>query len=269
MSNLSRRHLLSGLLLASALLIATPSVMAQDAEKLTAQQIMDKMNAQQSALGVTQGKATISLVIEDRTGTRRTRALDVKSKKVDTQARTLIKLTAPKELAGQSFLFSENAKAEDDVWMYLPAFKVSRRVEGSQKRGAFLGSHFSFSDLESRDLKDAKYTREEDEAIQKEPVFVISVIPKDASASDYGKVMTYVRQKDYMPLKMRFYDKDGETVLKTLFVEKIEDDDRGNPAIRQMSLHSKKGGFSRITITDAATTTDLADSIFTREQLGK
>ncbi len=269
MPNLSRRRLLQGLFMTGLLVLGASShAVAQD-KTLTGKQIMDRMNAQQSALGVSQGKATIKLTIEDRTGTRRTRSLDVKSKKIDGNGRTLVKLTAPKELEGQSFLFSASKKGEDDVWMYLPAFKVSRRVEGSQKRGAFLGSHFSFADLESRDLKDAEYKRLEDETIDKASVYVIAVTPKDAASSDYGKVMAYVRQEDFMPLKLRFYDKDGETVLKTLFVEKIEKDDEGKPAIRQMSLHSKKGGFSRIVISDATTTTDLADSLFTREQLGK
>ena len=243
---------------------------AKGAEALTAKQIMDEMNARHSSwLGVTQGEATIELVIEDRAGTRRERALQVKSKKVKEVARTLITLTAPKELIGQSFLFSENASGEDDVWMYLPAFKVSRRVEGSQKRGAFLGSHFSFADLESRDLKEADYARQDDEVIAKDPVFVIQVTPRDPSASDYGQVIAYVRQSDYMPLKLRFYDKDKETVLKTLFVEKIETGDDGEPAIRQMTLHASKGGFSTIVIRDASSDTDLPDSLFTREQLGK
>lgn len=239
-------------------------------KSMTAKQIMDEMNAKNSALGVNSGEARIELVIEDRTGTRRTRELVVRSKKIEEASRTLVRLTAPKELDGQAFLFSENKKAEDDVWMYLPAFKVSRRVEGSQKRGAFLGSHFSFSDLESRDLKDGDYQRLDDEKIGKDEVFVISVKPKDASSSDYGKVVAYIRQSDYMPLKMKFYDREStDEAIKTLFVEKLSKDDAGNPYITQMTLRSKKGGYSTIVISDVDSKKELPDTLFTRDQLGK
>lgn len=263
---------------AMALPLAPTNLGAQEASKskgaskqaMTAKQIMDEMNAKNSALGVSSGEARIELVIEDRTGTRRTRELVVRSKSIDDASRTLVRLTAPRELDGQAFLFAENKKGEDDVWMYLPAFKVSRRVEGSQKRGAFLGSHFSFSDLESRDLKDGEYKRLDDEKIGKDDVFVISVTPRDASSSDYGQVIAYVRQSDYMPLKMKFYDKEAASgVSKTLFVEKISKDDAGNPYITQMTLRSKKGGYSTIVISGVDTKKDLPDTLFTKDQLGK
>jgi len=125
------------------------------AEEPTAQQIVDKA-LDQNAMGFQSGKAQLSLTIEDARKDRRVRKLEVKSKNVGELARTLVTLTEPKEVRGQAFLFAEQ-KGEDDVWMYLPAFKVTRRIEGGQKNGSFLGSHFTYADLESRDLKDADY----------------------------------------------------------------------------------------------------------------
>src|SRR5690606_3657659 len=116
--------------------------------------------------------------------------------------------------------FVENKEADDDVWMYVPAFKVTRRVEGSQKRGAFLGTHFTYADLETRDIKDGAYKRLPDETIGKIPVFVIEAVPGDPKQSDYGKVVVYVRKDDYIPLRVRFFDKNGN-LDKTLFMEKL------------------------------------------------
>ena len=271
MLKLTSRALLL-LALASLLFIASAGYAQQGAppgDGLTAQQLIERMTQRQSGLGVSQGEAKLTLIIEDRAGDRRTRAMTVRSKKFDVGTRTLIQLTAPKELAGQAFLFSENKASEDDVWMYLPAFKVARRVEGSQKRGAFLGSHFSFADLESRDVKDAISTRLADEKIGKDDVYVIESKPKDASQSDYGKVIAYIRKSDDMLLKLRFYEKDATTEAKTLFVEKIERGDDQQPYIKQMTLRSKKGGYSTITIDEASTKVELPDALFTREQLGK
>lgn len=265
-NSLSLSFLMTGLVVVS--LLFSVSVSAQD-KSLTAKEIMDKAIDQNQALGITQGSMDIKLVIEDRTGTRRTRLLGVKSAKVDETVRRLVKITSPKELAGQAFLFSENKSAEDDVWMYLPAFKVSRRVEGSQKKGAFLGSHFSFADLESRDLKAADYKRLDDEKIANDPVYVISVTPKDKASSEYGKIKVYVSQASNMLSKIRFYDKEGKEEIKTLFVEKITKGETGSAYISQMTLRSKKGGYSTIIISNADFDASFPTSLFTREQLGK
>lgn len=259
-------------LLMTLMIFASAPALAQDEEKggeESADQIIDRMLERNDAFGVDAGQAKLRLLVEDRTGDRRARELTVRSKKFGAGARTRVELTAPKELKGQAFLFAQNDGGEDDVWMYLPAFGVTRRVEGSQKRGAFLGTHFTFADLESRDIAQGSYERLEDDEIAGQPVWVIAATPKDASSSSYGKVVSYVRKSDDMPLKFRFYDKDGETELKTIFVEKIAKADDGEPYIKQMTMRSKKGGFTTIVLDAVEETAELPDALFSREQLGK
>lgn len=241
---------------------------AQGGEELSADEIIDKMLDQNNSLGVKSGEASLTLLVEDRAGNRRVRKLDVKAKELKT-VRTRVELTAPKEVKGQAFLFAQNKSGEDDVWMYLPAFGVTRRIEGSQKKGSFLGTHFTFADLESRDIEQATYKRLEDGKIGKAAVYVIESYPKKPEESDYGKVVSYVRKSDYMPLKFKFYGKDKKTELKTIFVEKIAQNDQDKPYIKQMTLRSKKGGFTTIAIDDVDAGAELPDAIFSKDQLGK
>ncbi len=233
----------------------------------TAKEIIDAARDKNS-LGFSAGEASLELIIEDKTGNRRVRALDVKSKKIDGATHTLVKLTAPKEVKGQAFLFAENKKGEDDVWMFVPAFKVTRRIEGSQKNGSFLGSHFTYADLESRQIHGAHYKRLKDAKIGKNAVYVIESSPKKGTDSDYAKVVSYIRKSDYMPLKMRFYDKDGE-VTKTLFVEKLDKTKKGQSYVKQMTLRPKGGGFTTIKIDSLKSDADLPDALFSKNQLGK
>lgn len=235
----------------------------------SAQEIVDKMLDNNNSLGFQSGRAQLTLLIEDKGGERRVRSLDVKSKKIEGAGRTVVKLTEPKEVKGQAFLFSENKTAEDDVWMFLPAFKVTRRIEGSNKKGAFLGSHFTFADLESRDVKDSAHKRLADEKIVKDEVFVIESVPKDASKSDYGKVVSFIRKDDYVPLKVRFYDKDGKTELKTIFVEKLDKNSQGKSYTKQMTLRAKSGGYTTIKIDALDEGAELPDAIFSKDQFGK
>lgn len=252
--------------LLGVLLIASMAATAA-AEDKSAQQILDEA-LDNNALGFQAGQATLTLTVEDKAGERRVRTLDVKSKKIGEATRTLVKLTAPKELRGQSFLFAESAKGADDVWMYVPAFKVTRRIEGSQKDGSFLGSHFTYADLESRDAKTGTYKRLGDEKIGEHAVYVVQTTPAKGSDSAYSKVISYVRKSDSIPLKMRFFGDEGE-VAKTLFVEKLDQTDAGDTYIQRMTLRPKDGGYTTIEIDAFEGGVELADSLFSKEQLGK
>ena len=235
------------------------------AEEPTADQIIDKA-LDQNAMGFQSGKAQLTLTIEDAKGAKRVRSLEVKSKQVGELGRTLVTLTAPKEVRGQAFLFAEQT-GEDDVWMFLPAFKVTRRIEGGQKNGAFLGSHFTYADLESRDLKESTYEKLPDEKIGADAVYVIKATPKAGVKSDWASVVTYVRKTDFIPLKLKFFGKSGKAE-RTIFVEKIDKTSDGQTYAKQMTLRPVAGGFTTIQIS-ALETADLPDSLFTKEQLGK
>ena len=235
------------------------------AEELTAKAIIDK-SLEQNAMGFKSGQAQMSLKIQDKNGNSRERKLDVKSKTVSELARTRVELLAPKEVQGQAFLFAER-EGEDDVWMYLPAFKVTRRIEGGQKNGAFLGSHFTYADLESRDMKDGEYKRLADEKIGKNDVYVVESTPKKGASSDYSRVVTYIRKSDFIPLKVKFYARKADPV-KTLFVEKLAKTKAGQTYASRMTLRAADGGFTTMEI-GALAEREIADSEFSKDQLGK
>lgn len=245
-----------------ALTLTTPAF----ADPLTANQIIDR-SLDHNAIGFDAGSAQLTLKVEDAKGATRERSIDVKSKKINDVGHTLVTLTAPQEVRGQAFLFVDRA-GEDDVWMYLPAFKVTRRVEGGQKNGAFLGSHFTYADLESRDLDDATYEKLPDEKIGKDDVYVVKATPKPGSTSSWSSVVSYIRQSDFMPLRVRFYDGSGK-VDRTIFIEKLDTTSDGKTYVQQMTLRPAAGGFTTIVISNLRRDAELPDSIFSRDQLGK
>jgi outer membrane lipoprotein-sorting protein len=223
---------------------------------------------EQNSLEFESGRAEMKLNIEDRDGDRSERKMVLESKALGGGARTRIELTGPEELKGQAFLFVENEGGSDDVWMYVPAFEVTRRVEGSKKQGSFLGSHFTYNDLESRDIADADYEKIADESIGDDPVHVIRAEPNESAESEYGRIVAYIRKSDDAPLKFKFYD-DSDELLKTLFTEKLGETEDGGTYVKQMQMRSEKGGYTRIVIESLESGADTPDSAFTRDQLGK
>jgi outer membrane lipoprotein-sorting protein len=241
--------------------------MAEAQESDGADEIVERA-LEQNSLEFESGRAEMTLNIEDRDGDRSEREMVLESKTIDGDARTRIRLTEPEELKGQAFLFVENEGGGDDVWMYVPAFEVTRRIEGSKKQGSFLGSHFTYNDLESRDIADAAYEKIGDETIGDDPVHVIRAEPNDSAESEYGKIVAYIRKSDDAPLKFKFYDASDE-LMKTLFTEKLGETDDGETYVKQMQMRSEKGGYTRIVIESLESGADTPDSAFTREQLGK
>jgi len=95
--------------------------------------------------------------------------------------------------------------------LYLPAVKRTNRISGNSRKGSFMGSDFSYEDMEFSDPPDATYTVTEDNA----DTWVIETNP--GADSSYSKLITTVQKADYVPKTIAFFDKDGE-LLKELTV---------------------------------------------------
>lgn len=248
-------------------LLLAPSVATADDDEQSATDIIERA-VERNALGFESGRAQVSLTVFDREGEQRVRKLDVRSRRDDERTRTVMSLTDPAEVRGQAFLFVENPESSDDMWMYVPAFEVTRRVEGEQRRSSFLGTHFTFADLESRDLREADHRRRGDETIGEHDVYVIEATPSEPEKSDYKQVVAYVRQDDYIPLRVRFYDRDGE-VEKTLFAEQLDTTGDDVTYVKRASLRAETGGHTTIEITGLDVDVDLPMSLFDRDEFGR
>ena len=249
----------ASLLIAAAMLCASPLAADESAQSIMEDALDTNSTAFQS------GVASITLTTEGDDGARKTRRLQTTSKNSDQGQRSLVRLLSPEEVKGQAFLFKENKQGEDLVYWYLPAFSVTRRIKGEGKKGAFLGTHLTYADLESRDLKDADYKRLEDTTIGKHEVYVIEATPKAGTESDYARVVAYIRKSDRIPLKLRFFDGAGQAA-RTIFVEKL-DKKGGRTYVKQMSVRPAAGGVTRLTVDAIDFDKDIPDVLFTPESL--
>ena len=249
-----------GALAIAALLLAASTAAAGDSADDIINDALDT-----NATSFQSGIAQMTLITEDKAGDRKTRRLATTTKDTGEGQRSLVRLLEPDEVKGQAFLFKENKAGEDMVYWYLPAFGVTRRIAGEGKKGSFMGTHMTYADFESRDIKDATYKRLKDEKIGTTEVFVIEATPKKTADSDYGKVVVYVRKSDRIPLKVRFFDKSGQPA-KVLFVEKL--DKQGERTIvKQMTIRPASGGFTRLIVDAIDLDKDIPDVLFTPEAL--
>lgn len=125
---------------------------------------------------------------------------------------SVVRFSAPTELAGAAFLQIQKDSGDDDRFLYLPELKRARRISGSLRSNSFMGTDLSYADLDRRDLREGAAARKADESIGRWSCFVLEVAPRDASP--YSQIRLWIRKDNYLPLKMQMYDRRGELLKR-------------------------------------------------------
>lgn len=100
---------------------------------------------------------------------------------------------------------------DNDNWLYLPALgKVNRVIANDDSGGSVFGSEFSVENIqnpEARKLFEYTYKILEDTTYRDHKVWVIEITPtpEKARKTSYQKVVTYIDQETYIPLKEDLY----------------------------------------------------------------
>jgi hypothetical protein len=258
------RHLVTLTLLLITCAFTTtfsPGSRASAQANLTAEQIVDKMLGQ-DAYGWDEAATTVRMGLLDASGKRTERVMENLRRRKNGQLQSVVRFRSPQEVAGTAFLMLEREKGESEQHIYLPGLKRTRRIVGREREGSFMGSDFSYADMERRDTRASTHKRLPDEDLNGVKAFVLESTPKKEAGSLYSKIETWVRQDNYLPLRIRFYDKSGK-LLKTFYTKRIRQLD-GRPVIMESQMVNKQSGHTtELIVDDLRAKKDLPDSDFT------
>jgi outer membrane lipoprotein-sorting protein len=152
----------------------------------------------------------ITMVLINKRGNKRERKIETKRKtSTDGEAKSVAFFLSPADVKGTSFLVWEHKDQDNDVFIYLPALKKIRRIASDQKNQSFMGSDFSYADMENEDVDDAIHKILAEELWEEKACWVIESIPKPESDSEYGRSVTWVAKENFIPEKVELYDKKG------------------------------------------------------------
>ena len=141
-----------------------------------------------------------------------------KLKRDNINEKRLIRFLYPPDLKGTGFLVIEYPKGDDDMWLYLPTLRKSRRKLASNKKDSFMGTEFSYGDIVAAKVEEYKYNLLGREVIDGSECYVIEARPANKDVlKDYGysKRIDYISKNNFTRLKSVFFDK-HEKKLKTL-----------------------------------------------------
>jgi len=227
----------------------------------TADQIVQHM-LKQDAFGWDDAETTVRMTLVDAKGTRTERVMENLRRRKNGQQQSVVRFRSPQEVAGTAFLMVDREKGESEQHIYLPGLKRTRRIVGREREGSFMGSDFTYADMANSDTRAAVQKRLPDEDLSGVKTFVIESTPKKDAGSPYSKIETWVRQDNYLPLRIRFYDQGGKLV-KTFYTKRIRTLE-GRPVIMESQMVNKQSGHStELVVDNMKPRTDIPDSAFT------
>ncbi len=132
--------------------------------------------------------------------------------------RSLIQFIQPADVYKTAYLtWSYDAiHREDDMWVYLPAEKLVRRISGGGKKGAFMRSDLSNEDIEDRSVDDDVHELAGSKDVAGAGCWVVESTPRKELQKDtnYSKRILFIRKDIYLPVRVEYYDKRGR-LMKT------------------------------------------------------
>lgn len=165
--------------------------------------------------GWTDQTANLEMILKNKHGETSVRKMHMKAIEQQNDGdKSLMVFDSPRDVKGTSFLSFSHLKGNDDQWLYLPALKRVKRISSRNKSGSFMGSEFSFEDLNSFEVEKFTYKYIKDDMLDGEKCWVIIQYPTD-KYSGYKKRIVWIDQSEYRIRKTEFYDR-RDSLLKTL-----------------------------------------------------
>jgi hypothetical protein len=97
---------------------------------------------------------TVELVTQSRRSRPLSRTLQITRKQSVQPGKALVRFLEPFDVRRTSVLILENENASDDLYVYLPALRMTRRVSAAQRADAFFGTDLSYEDIEPKHADD-------------------------------------------------------------------------------------------------------------------
>ena len=198
------------------------------------------------------------MILTNSKGKKRTHKMISKSK--NGSEKQIIWFMEPKDDRGIAFLKIEHDNRDDEMRMWLPAFKKVRRISSKKKSDSFMGSDLSFEDLSNRRLNSNDYKRLEDAKWLGIDCYVLETVPNQDSKSNYVRHVSWIDKNHMNILKEQSFNKKNKLEKE----KHLSYETRGKyQLIKKVSVKNLlKRHATEITFSDIVINSGLSDKIF-------
>jgi outer membrane lipoprotein-sorting protein len=217
---------------------------------------------------VTSFEAVSTLTITDSKGRERIRKSTMASMSMDdgTEKR-IVRFLSPAEVKGTGILIYDYPEKSDDMWIYLPALRKTRRIISREKSKSFMGSEFSNANMTAPGLNDFTYNLAGEEELEGKSCYMIESVPKDTDLEDqygYSRSLSWVDKNSYLVHRTRYFDFDGE-LFKTISNREFRELEQNGKAymVTHMYAENHRNGRSSEMVIEQLALTPTKESYFT------
>ena len=221
-------------------------------------------------------EAVSTLRIYDAKGSERIRQTSMASREFDNGAteKRIIRFLAPAEVKGTGMLIFDYEDKNDDMWIYMPALRKTRRIVSSEKSKSFMGSEFSNADMSAPKLEDFNYTVLRSEILDGTECWVVAAVPVSEEIMDemgYDRRVIWIGKKDYVLRRADYYNQDNEIFkrMTATDVKSIDPSGAKYMAMYMEMVNEDSGRRSVMTIDKIQYNPDVKADYFTLSYLEK
>jgi hypothetical protein len=204
----------------------------------------------------------------------RLRYRNFRHEKLQILSKTIAKYFEPTDVRHLGYLVINKKNGQDDQFVYRPSARKVRRV--NVRGESVAGTDFSFEDIVPPEFEDGSHHRMPDETVDARPAYVVTVIPKPETESEYAKLVLFVEQEHFVPIRTLYWD-NKRVLVKRLDVDpdsisRYEAEFEGKPkevhlASRSRMQHLKLDTYTELTIDEFDARPDLKDRHFSEREL--
>lgn len=234
---------------------------AAEGERLDGRTVMERLEeSQRTEIAYAEGLVTV----EDR-GRVREKAWREWRLGWGAEARSLVQFLEPAEVRGVGLLTLGRADRPDEQWFYAPAIDRHRRIARVEKSTRFLGTHFTYEDMEPRDIDDDEYRRVEDGEVDGAACYRIEARPRPETESQYSKRIFWVRRDPLVVVRVEGYV-DGK-LRRTFRGSNLETAEGVVTAHRWEVADEKRSGRTTLVLDNVRHRLELGEELFSREAM--
>jgi hypothetical protein len=216
-------------------------------------------------------QSTLTLTIYEKNGATRMRKVTMQAKTYGGTEKRMIKFLDPADVRGTAMLIIDNEETQDDMWIYLPALKKTRRIVSTEKGKSFMSSEFSNADMTSAALSDFKITHLPESG--KNNLWTIESVPVNEDKADeygYSRKITWLDKTDLKVKKIEFFNFDN-VLFKTIDILATQPipGKEGYIMTEMFAKNHLNGRSSRIIFDEIDTSATIPDNTFIAENLSR
>ena len=215
-----------------------------------------------------------AMILQKKGGAQKVRKLMMTTVQNDkTGDRSLIRFLAPANIKGTAMLSVEDKKAgRDDQWLYLPAFRRTRRIGAAELGDRFVGSDFFYEDMKARDVDDYRYRHLREQTVDGARCYVIECVPKKPKVkkeSPYGKSHIWLDKSTLMPVRLRHFDRRMRPLKEIRFTQRKRIVKKAWRADRATVIDVQRKHRTVLLLKKRTTKLRLPPGFFSSHRLGK